>query len=63
MEDLGDVDEYAQYIYMYCGNYNCVIRSVKYGLSSVIADLLGFAAKFLVMGGRLVYWLPCIEKE
>jgi len=27
-------------------------------LSKIILDLLGFALKYLVVGGRLVYWLP-----
>eukprot|EP00731_Ephydatia_muelleri_P010653 Em0005g1239a len=29
-----------------------------YQLSEVLSDLVSFAAKFLVVGGRLVYWLP-----
>ena len=27
-------------------------------LSSIIVDLLEFSFKYLVVGGRLVYWLP-----
>lgn len=35
----------------------------EYCLSEVFSDLLDFAARFLVMGGRLVYWLPVIKHE
>lgn len=35
----------------------------SYHLSDLFADLLDFAAKFLVLGGRLVYWLPIIRNE
>jgi tRNA (guanine10-N2)-methyltransferase len=35
----------------------------SYGLSNVYQDLLDFAAKFLVLGGRLVYWLPVVQHE
>ncbi|XP_075453376.1 tRNA (guanine(10)-N(2))-methyltransferase TRMT11 isoform X3 [Ascaphus truei] len=31
---------------------------LNYHLSDIFSDLLNFAAKFLVTGGRLVYWLP-----
>ncbi|KAJ2823150.1 hypothetical protein FBU31_004378 [Coemansia sp. 'formosensis'] len=32
-------------------------------MSDVIGDLLGFAAEKLVVGGRLVYWLPTVAGE
>ena len=32
--------------------------TVAYGIADVMMDLLNFAAKFLRVGGRLVYWLP-----
>ena len=35
----------------------------SYRLSDIFADLLDFAAKFLVLGGRLVYWLPVVKHE
>ena len=35
----------------------------SYKLSDVFADLLEFAARFLVVGGRLVYWLPFVRRE
>lgn len=34
-----------------------------YKLSELYFDLLQFAAKFLVVGGRLVYWLPVVKTE
>ncbi|KAJ3327357.1 hypothetical protein HDU76_011950 [Blyttiomyces sp. JEL0837] len=35
-------------------------QTVPYELDEVLLDLLDFAAKFLVPGGRLVYWLPTV---
>ncbi|XP_026875090.2 tRNA (guanine(10)-N2)-methyltransferase homolog isoform X2 [Electrophorus electricus] len=37
--------------------------SMVYHLSDVFADLLNFAAYHLVLGGRLVYWLPVYRPE
>ncbi|KAJ2840435.1 hypothetical protein FBU31_000414 [Coemansia sp. 'formosensis'] len=37
--------------------------TVPYEMSDVIGDLLGFAAEKLVVGGRLVYWLPTVAGE
>uniref|UniRef100_A0AAR2IHD8 tRNA (guanine(10)-N(2))-methyltransferase TRMT11 n=1 Tax=Pygocentrus nattereri TaxID=42514 RepID=A0AAR2IHD8_PYGNA len=37
--------------------------SMAYHLSDIFADLLNFAAHHLVMGGRLVYWLPIYRPE
>ena len=34
-----------------------------YNLSDVYSDLVHFAAQFLVMGGRLVYWVPGVKAE
>ncbi|KAI9486781.1 MAG: S-adenosyl-L-methionine-dependent methyltransferase [Benjaminiella poitrasii] len=34
-----------------------------YEMSEVLIDLLNFAAKNLVVGGRLVYWLPTVVDE
>ncbi|XP_064382408.1 tRNA (guanine(10)-N2)-methyltransferase homolog [Halichondria panicea] len=34
-----------------------------YNLSDVYSDLVHFAARFLVMGGRLVYWVPGVKAE
>ncbi|RHZ87310.1 hypothetical protein Glove_37g81 [Diversispora epigaea] len=34
-----------------------------YEMSEVLVDLLEFAARYLVIGGRLVYWLPTIVDE
>ena len=35
----------------------------SYNLSEVYSDLVHFAARFLVMGGRLVYWVPGVKAE
>ncbi|KAJ2486366.1 hypothetical protein EV174_001164 [Coemansia sp. RSA 2320] len=37
--------------------------TVAYEMSDVISDLLEFAAEKLVVGGRLVYWLPTVADE
>ncbi|KAJ1922920.1 hypothetical protein LPJ71_001034 [Coemansia sp. S17] len=37
--------------------------TVPYEMSDVIGDLLGLAAEKLVVGGRLVYWLPTVAGE
>jgi hypothetical protein len=37
--------------------------TVPYEMSAVLVDLLDFAARYLTMGGRLVYWLPTIVDE
>ncbi|KAJ2485459.1 hypothetical protein IWW37_005939 [Coemansia sp. RSA 2050] len=37
--------------------------TVPYEMSDVISDLLSFAAEKLVVGGRLVYWLPTVAGE
>ncbi|PVU94180.1 hypothetical protein BB561_002743 [Smittium simulii] len=37
--------------------------TVPYEMSDVIVDLLTFAATFLVVGGRLVFWLPTVTEE
>jgi tRNA (guanine10-N2)-methyltransferase len=34
-----------------------------YEMENVIRDLHEFAATYLVLGGRLVYWLPTIKDE
>lgn len=34
-----------------------------YKLSDLFMDLVGFAAQFLVLGGRLVYWMPVIKTD
>ena len=34
-----------------------------YEMSEVLSDLLNFAAEHLLLGGRLVYWLPTIVDE
>ncbi|XP_018015888.1 tRNA (guanine(10)-N2)-methyltransferase homolog [Hyalella azteca] len=36
---------------------------VNYGMADVFKDLLNFAASNLVVGGRLVYWMPFIRDE
>ena len=40
-----------------------VVVRTSYRLSDLFANLLDFAAKFLVVRGRLVYWLPVIRAE
>lgn len=37
--------------------------SSSYHLSDIFFDLLKFGAEHLVMGGRLVYWLPIYRPE
>lgn len=37
--------------------------SSSYHLSDIFFDLLKFGAEYLVMGGRLVYWLPIYRPE
>uniref|UniRef100_A0A1A8QZ50 tRNA (guanine(10)-N(2))-methyltransferase TRMT11 n=1 Tax=Nothobranchius rachovii TaxID=451742 RepID=A0A1A8QZ50_9TELE len=37
--------------------------SQAYNLSDIFADLLNFSAQRLVVGGRLVYWLPVYRPE
>ncbi|KAJ1955224.1 hypothetical protein EC988_002000 [Linderina pennispora] len=37
--------------------------TVPYEMAEVITDLLNFAAENLVVGGRLVYWLPTVADE
>ncbi|XP_053737182.1 tRNA (guanine(10)-N2)-methyltransferase homolog isoform X1 [Synchiropus splendidus] len=37
--------------------------SQSYHLSDIFTDLLNFSAEHLVMGGRLVYWLPIYRPE
>ncbi|RKP39330.1 S-adenosyl-L-methionine-dependent methyltransferase [Dimargaris cristalligena] len=37
--------------------------TVPYEMSEVLTDLLEFAARHLVVGGRLVYWLPTVVDE
>ena len=34
-----------------------------YEMPMIIADLISFAAKYLVVGGRLVFWLPTFVDE
>ncbi|XP_018419306.1 PREDICTED: tRNA (guanine(10)-N2)-methyltransferase homolog [Nanorana parkeri] len=36
---------------------------LNYHLSDIFVDLLNFAAEFLVVGGRLVYWLPVYRPD
>lgn len=35
----------------------------NYKASELFMDLVQFAARFLAMGGRLVYWLPVVITE
>uniref|UniRef100_A0A8C2T9J1 tRNA (guanine(10)-N(2))-methyltransferase TRMT11 n=2 Tax=Coturnix japonica TaxID=93934 RepID=A0A8C2T9J1_COTJA len=42
---------------------NHIIISSSYHLSDIFFDLLKFAAEYLVMGGRLVYWLPIYRPD
>nr|KAG5685218.1 hypothetical protein BaRGS_013997 [Batillaria attramentaria] len=38
-------------------------QRLRYHLSDIFRDLLNFAARFLKMNGRLVYWLPVYRPE
>ncbi|OWF53424.1 tRNA (guanine(10)-N2)-methyltransferase homolog [Mizuhopecten yessoensis] len=40
-----------------------VPHKVDYHLGQIFKDLLNFAAKFLHMGGRLVYWFPVYRRS
>ncbi|KAJ2779491.1 hypothetical protein H4R18_003972 [Coemansia javaensis] len=42
---------------------DCYPPTVPYEMSDVIRDLLDFATDKLVVGGRLVYWLPTVADE
>ncbi|KAL2084609.1 hypothetical protein ACEWY4_020127 [Coilia grayii] len=46
----------------FCGESHVPV-SMEYRLSDIFSDLLNFAAHHLVMGGRLVYWLPIYRPE
>ncbi|KAI9220166.1 S-adenosyl-L-methionine-dependent methyltransferase [Blastocladiella britannica] len=37
--------------------------TVPYDLDAVISDLTAFAARNLVLGGRITYWLPTVKSE
>ncbi|KAJ2649060.1 hypothetical protein IWW40_003471 [Coemansia sp. RSA 1250] len=37
--------------------------TIPYEMSDLVSDLLEFAAEKLVVGGRLVYWLPTVADE
>eukprot|EP00668_Euglena_longa_P014386 GGOE01018374.1.p1 GENE.GGOE01018374.1~~GGOE01018374.1.p1 ORF type:complete len:475 (-),score=171.79 GGOE01018374.1:300-1724(-) len=39
-----------------------IIPTEGYALGTMLADLLEFAARMLVVGGRLVFWLPTTEQ-
>ncbi|XP_028579175.2 tRNA (guanine(10)-N(2))-methyltransferase TRMT11 isoform X1 [Podarcis muralis] len=45
------------------GTENHISISSNYHLSDILFDLLKFAAEYLVLGGRLVYWLPVYKPE
>nr|XP_056712318.1 tRNA (guanine(10)-N2)-methyltransferase homolog isoform X2 [Euleptes europaea] len=45
------------------GTENHISISSNYHLSDILFDLLNFAAEYLVIGGRLVYWLPVYKPE
>ncbi|GFR60574.1 tRNA (guanine(10)-N2)-methyltransferase homolog [Elysia marginata] len=38
-------------------------QKAQYQLGDIFRDLLNFAAKFLTVGGRLVYWLPIYKPD
>ena len=38
-------------------------QKVSYSLEHLLADLLNFSGRCLVVGGRLVYWLPVIRQH
>lgn len=48
---------------IFCSVENYIPAVCSYHLSDLFSDLLDFAAQFLVLGGRLVYWLPVIRDE
>ena len=41
---------------------NHIPEKIAYSLHHLLADLLNFSARSLVVGGRLVYWLPVIRQ-
>lgn len=38
-------------------------EKIEYEMSDIMKDLLNFSAKYLKIGGRLVYWLPVVRPE
>jgi len=38
------------------------IQCIAYLVPDILSDLMKFAAQYLVIGGRLVYWLPTTDK-
>jgi tRNA (guanine10-N2)-methyltransferase len=47
---------------VFCRDLPHIPQSVPYEVPDVLRDLLVFAAQTLVMGGRLVYWLPTTDQ-
>ncbi len=43
------------------GGSSRVVR--RYSLAEMYSDLVHFAARYLVRGGRLVYWVPGVRAE
>jgi tRNA (guanine10-N2)-methyltransferase len=41
---------------------NRIAQCIAYPVPDILRDLLAFAAKMLVKGGRLIYWLPTTDK-
>ena len=46
-----------------CSKENALPSTVSYGMSDILRDLLDFSARFLHVGGRLVFWLPVHRAE
>jgi tRNA (guanine10-N2)-methyltransferase len=36
---------------------------VAYELSNILSDLVYFASEYLVLGGRLVFWMPTLNEQ
>lgn len=46
-----------------CSSNDKYPKTVPYEMNELVVDLLSYANEFLVVGGRLVYWLPTITDE
>ena len=58
IEDVDNINLEILPIFFYSSRDEHIPAKRLHTLSSIIVDLLEFSFKYLVVGGRLVYWLP-----
>ena len=58
IEDVDNINLEILSIFFYSSRDEHIPAKRLHTLSSIIVDLLEFSFKYLVVGGRLVYWLP-----